>query len=69
MPFKDLTENFGETLVLDILNAMLIHGMIIQGDPQGDHYGAVAIGAPDSRATRQCLRLGERVGKLVKRSA
>lgn len=56
-----------ETTVLDILNAMLIHGMIIQGDPQGDHYGAVAIGAPDSRATRQCIRLGSRVAKLVKK--
>jgi NAD(P)H dehydrogenase (quinone) len=56
-----------ETTVLDILNAMLIHGMIIQGDPQGDHYGAVAIGAPDSRATKQCVRLGSRIAKLVKR--
>lgn len=56
-----------ETTVLDILKAMLIHGMIIQGDPQGDHYGAVAIDAPDSRATKQCLRLGSRVAKLVKR--
>jgi NAD(P)H dehydrogenase (quinone) len=56
-----------ETTVLDILNAMLIHGMIIQGDPQGDHYGAVAIGSPDARATKQCIRLGSRVAKLVKR--
>ncbi len=55
-----------ETTVLDILNAMLIHGMIIQGDPQGDHYGAVAIGAPDNRASRQCVRLGQRTAKLVK---
>ena len=45
---------------------MLIHGMIIQGNPQGDHYGAVAIGAPDSRASQQCVRLGQRVAKLVK---
>ncbi|MFH1269807.1 MAG: flavodoxin domain-containing protein [Candidatus Omnitrophota bacterium] len=56
-----------ETTVLDILNAMLIHGMIIEGDPQGDHYGAVAIGAPDSRAVKQCLRLGTRIAKLAKR--
>jgi NAD(P)H dehydrogenase (quinone) len=56
-----------ETTVLDILKAMLIHGMIIQGDPQGDHYGAVAISAPDNRATRQCSRMGERIAKLVKR--
>ena len=56
-----------ETTILDILNAMLIHGMIIQGDSQGDHYGAVSIDAPDSRATKQCTRLGSRVAKLVKR--
>ncbi len=56
-----------ETTILDILNAMLIHGMIIQGDPQGDHYGAVAIGSPDARATKQCLKLGSRVAKLVKK--
>jgi NAD(P)H dehydrogenase (quinone) len=55
-----------ETTILDILNAMLIHGMIIQGDPQGDHYGAVAIGAPDQRATKQCVRMGSRFAKLVK---
>jgi NAD(P)H dehydrogenase (quinone) len=56
-----------ETTVLDILNAMLIHGMIIQGDPSGDHYGAVAIDAPDARASKQCVRLGSRVAKLIKR--
>lgn len=56
-----------ETTILDILKAMLIHGMIIQGDPQGDHYGAVAISTPDSRAIKQCVRLGSRVAKLVKK--
>lgn len=56
-----------ETTILDILNAMLIHGMIIQGDPSGDHYGPVSIGAPDARAIKQCQRLGERVARLVKR--
>ena len=56
-----------ETTILDILNAMLIHGMIIQGDPKGDHYGPVAVGEPDARATAECLRLGSRVAKLVKK--
>lgn len=56
-----------ETTILDILNTMLIHGMIIQGDPQGDHYGAVAIGAPDARSIKECERLGSRVAKLVKK--
>jgi NAD(P)H dehydrogenase (quinone) len=56
-----------ETTILDILNAMLIHGMIIEGDPKGDHYGPVAIGAPDERSSRQCVRYGERMAKLVKK--
>jgi len=56
-----------ETTILDILNAMLIHGMIIHGDPQGDHYGPVAIGEPDARATRECVRLGSRIAQLVKK--
>jgi len=56
-----------ETTILDILNAMLIHGMIIQGDPQGDHYGPVAISEPDSRSTKECLRMGSRFAKLVKK--
>ncbi len=55
-----------ETTVLDILKAFLIHGMIIQGDPFGDHYGPVAIDAPDDRATKECERLGLRVAKLLK---
>jgi NAD(P)H dehydrogenase (quinone) len=56
-----------ETTILDILNAMLIHGMIIQGDPQGDHYGPVAIGAPDARAAKECARFGQRIAQLVKK--
>lgn len=56
-----------ETTILDILNAMLIHGMIIQGDPQGDHYGAVSIGAPDPRSTKECLRMGSRLARLTKK--
>lgn len=56
-----------ETTVLDILNAMLIHGMVIQGDPQGDHYGTASIGGPDARSTKLCKRQGERFAGLVKR--
>ena len=58
-----------ETTIMDITKAMLIHGMIIYGDPKGDHYGPVAIGSPDDRAKNCCLRLGERVAKLVKKLA
>jgi len=56
-----------ETTITDILNALLIHGMIIQGEPMGDHYGPVAIGVPDSRALKCCERLGKNVANLVKK--
>jgi len=56
-----------ETTITDILNALLIHGMVVQGDPQGGHYGVVSIGAPDGRVEEQCRRLGRRVASLVKR--
>lgn len=56
-----------ETTVLDILKAMLIHGMVIQGDPEGDHYGPVSIRFPDGRVEQECHRLGQRVVRLLKR--
>ncbi|MCM8783144.1 MAG: NAD(P)H-dependent oxidoreductase [Candidatus Omnitrophica bacterium] len=56
-----------ETTVLDILNTMLIHGMIIQGDPHGDHYGVVSVGSPDSRVKKQCARMGKRIADLLKK--
>jgi NAD(P)H dehydrogenase (quinone) len=58
-----------ETTVLDILKAMLIHGMIIQGSTEGAHYGAVAFGEPDDRSCKDCERLGRRVAELAKRLA
>jgi len=54
-----------ETTVMDILHAMLIHGMIIQGAFQGDHYGPVSIGEPNSRVEGQCKALGQRVAVLA----
>jgi NAD(P)H dehydrogenase (quinone) len=58
-----------ETTVLSILKAFLIHGMIVQGDAKGDHYGPVAVGAPDDRSSTECRRLGERVAALAKKIA
>jgi NAD(P)H dehydrogenase (quinone) len=55
-----------ETTILDILAAMLIHGMIIQGDPKGDHYGSVSISTPDERVKLNAVRQGKRIAKLVK---
>jgi len=44
---------------------MLIAGMVVQGDPQGDHYGPVSIGKPDDRVKQQCARRGQRIAELT----
>ncbi len=54
-----------ETTVCEINNMLLIHGMIVQGDPQGDHYGPVSIGKPDNRVRQQCTRRGQRIAELT----
>ena len=54
-----------ETTVCEINNMLLIHGMIVQGDPQGDHYGPVSIGKPDERVQMQCRRRGQRIAQLT----
>lgn len=54
-----------ETTICEINNMLLIHGMVVQGDPQGDHYGPVSIGKPDERVLKQCARRGQRVAELT----
>ncbi|KKL26903.1 hypothetical protein LCGC14_2390600 [marine sediment metagenome] len=56
-----------ETTIMDILKALLIHGMVVQGTASGDHYGPVAIGDVDDRAGRECRKLGENVASLAKK--
>lgn len=58
-----------ETTVMGIIEAMLIAGMVVQGDPQGAHYGPLSIGRPDDKVKQQCQRRGQRVAELVKRLA
>jgi NAD(P)H dehydrogenase (quinone) len=54
-----------ETCLMSILQAMLIHGMVIQGTSQRDHYGPVALGKPDERAIGECRKLGRNVASLA----
>jgi NAD(P)H dehydrogenase (quinone) len=56
-----------ETTIMGILQAMLISGMVVQGDPQGDHYGPVSIGKPDQRVEKLCVRWGRRIAELTKK--
>lgn len=56
-----------ETTILALLHAMLVHGMIVQGNPHGNHYGPAAVGSPDDRTLEHCDKLAERVANLVKK--
>jgi len=58
-----------ETTIMDILKAWLIHGMIVVGDHQGDHYGSVSVGAPDKRAIVNAHRQGQIIAELIKKLA
>ncbi|QSV44605.1 flavodoxin family protein [Geobacter benzoatilyticus] len=57
----------GDTVVLDILKAFLIHGCIVQGLTSAGHYGPVAVGAPDGRIATEVGVLVDKFAALVKR--
>jgi NAD(P)H dehydrogenase (quinone) len=56
-----------ETTVLDLVHALLVHGMIVKGESGGAHFGAVAVGAPDDAAIQACERLGKSVATLAQK--
>jgi len=58
-----------ETTIIGIIEAMLISGMVVAGDAQGDHYGPVSIGKPDERVKSQCERRGQRIAELTRKLA
>ncbi len=57
----------GDTVVLDILKAFLIHGCVVQGLTSAGHYGPVAVGAPDGRIATEVGVLVDKFAALVKR--
>ena len=58
-----------ETTIMSIIQAMLIYGMIIVGDPLDatGHYGISCKGAPDQETRINAKKLGKRVAELVKK--
>ncbi len=60
-----------QTTLLSILQAMLVHSMIVVGDPMasGGHYGVIAVGEPNKNALDACRQLGSRVANLAKKLA
>jgi NAD(P)H dehydrogenase (quinone) len=59
------TASGAETTLLSIVQAMLIHGMIVQGRADDKHYGVAVAGAPKKRDLAECEKLGKRVAALV----
>lgn len=60
------TATGAETTLLSIIEAMLIHGMIIQGNPEDKHYGLAVVGAPESEEDKSmCKEFGRRVARLT----
>jgi len=58
------TATGAETTLLSIIQAMLVHGMIVQGRANEKHYGAAA-GSPNQKDLEQCRTLGKRVASLA----
>jgi len=58
-----------ETTIISIIQAMLIYGMIIAGDPMDatGHYGTSCKGAPDELTLANGVKLGKRVAMLAKK--
>ena len=56
-----------ETTILDILIAWLIHGMLVLGTSDADHYGPVAVRKPDEKAIKSCNDFGRRMAETAQR--
>lgn len=56
-----------ETTMMALLEALMIHGMIVKGMPKGDHYGPVVIGEPDDRELKQCRYYGKKVAEFAEK--
>ena len=56
-----------ETTLFSIIQAMMIYGMIIVGDPMAatGHYGTACVGVPDDQTRDNGRKLGARVADLV----
>ncbi len=58
-----------ETTMMSIIQALLIYGMVIVGDPMSatGHYGVACVGEPDAKTEDNGVKLGNRVGALAKK--
>ncbi|MBS7648464.1 MAG: NAD(P)H-dependent oxidoreductase [candidate division WOR-3 bacterium] len=60
------TATGAETTILSIIKALLIHGMIIKGNPEDKHYGLAIVGAPESERDKDlCREFGFKIANLT----
>ncbi len=63
------TASGAETTILSILQALLIHGMVIQGTHHAQHYGLAIVGAPKEKDQTACREFGTRIAQLTAKIA
>ena len=58
-----------ETTMMSIIQALLIYGMVVAGDPLSatGHYGVGCVGEPDAKTEENGMKLGKRVAELAKK--
>jgi len=56
-----------ETTIMQIIQAHLICGMVVTGDMEGEPYGPVSIGKPDTEVEKNCVEYGKRIANLVRK--
>jgi NAD(P)H dehydrogenase (quinone) len=58
-----------ETTMMSIIQALLIYGMVIVGDPLSatGHYGVGCVGEPDAKTEENAMKLGKRVAELARK--
>jgi NAD(P)H dehydrogenase (quinone) len=61
------THSGAETTIIALNEALMIHGFVLQGTSGRNHYGAASVGAPDDSDLDTCIKMGERLGNLVKK--
>jgi NAD(P)H dehydrogenase (quinone) len=57
----------GETTIFSIVQAFMIHGMIIIGDAKMQHYGPLAVSAPNEEIQKMCMQYGQKIAGLAKK--
>ncbi len=59
-----------ETTLFSIIQAMLIHGMVVLGRSKNHkHYGEAAVGSPSPEDIEGCMDLGQRIAAIAARLA